>query len=313
MQADNILLKDPADVSIETDLTIMQLYPHAGKPFHYLMAFVTLFILTPATYLVFPVMVALKLILYTPLYLLIISFPGEAARGKIWNLKNRVSLPVQYLVYKLYYVHIGLWYSCFGGYDDYWYGLDVSKYRDHDDYLSSYRDSRVRWQFKKKLRIYNSYGITEKIVPDHAVFYKILFSYRYFRLVCGSNFRKNSGIEMLFGQFLVVRDYFLLLFLPVRVHVYEKEGRAAGLATYLKKGNTVIMCQHIISDDFVRSGIFYKQMDTCIDYAFKEPGVRYLSCSITSRQAKQTSGCYPINYLLTDEYRLIPFGRLNIR
>ena len=311
MQADKLIINNAEDVSIETDLTIMKLYPHAGKPFHYFMALITLFVFTPVTYIAFPVMVVLKLILYTPLYPVLTLIHGEAVSGKIWEMKNSAAIFIQYFIYKLYYVHIGIWYSCFNNYDDFWYGLDVTKYRDHDDFLSSYRDSRVRWQFKKKLKTYKSYDISETVIPDYAVFYKVLFSYRFFKLICRSNFRKNSGIEMLFGQFLIIRDYFLLLFLPVRVHVYEKKGSIVGLATYLRRGNTVVMCQHIISDDFIRSGIFYKQIDTCIDYAFKEPGVRYLSCSITSRQAKQTSGCYPINYLLTDEYRFIPFRKLN--
>jgi len=312
MQADKLYINRAENVSVETDLTVMQLYPHAKKPFHYFMALFTLVFITPVTNILFPVMVISKLILYTPLYILLISMPCKTARGRIWEMKNRGALFIQYLVYKLYYVHIGLWYSCFGKYDDFWYGLDITRYRDHEDYLSSYRDSRVRWQFKKKLRIYNSFNIVEKKISDYAVFYKVLFSYKYFKLICKSNFRKNRGIEIFYAPFLIIRDYFILLFLPVRMHVYEREGDLIGIATFLRKGNTVIMCQHVISDDFIRSGIYYKQMDTCIDYAFKEPGVRYMSCSITSWQAKQTCGCYPINYLLTDEYSFIPFSKMNV-
>jgi len=68
------------------------------------------------------------------------------------------------------------------------------------------------------------------------------------------------------------------------------------------------MCQHIIDDDFIRSGIFYKQMNTCLHYAFHETGVLYAA---TTRQAKQTSGCYPVNYLLTDEFKLKPFTQMD--
>jgi len=309
MQKDELLINKAANVSIDTDNTVMKLYPHNKKALHYLMAILTFVVFIPFTYIAFPLMVILKLILYTPLYILLF-ITNEAVAGKLWDLKNKAVLLIQHLVYKLYYVHIVLWISCFSDFDDYWYGLDITKYRDHEDYLSSYRDSRVRWQFKKKLKTYNSYGISEKIIPDHSVFYKFLFSYKYFKLIRNSTFRKNSGYELLFGQYLIIRDYFLILFLPVRVHVYEKDGTAVGIATFLKRGNTVIMCQHIIDDEFTRSCIFYKQMNTCIHYAFHQPDVRYVSCATTTSQAKQTSGCYPVNYLLTDEFSLKPFTRL---
>jgi len=253
---------------VETDLTMMQLYPHAKKPLHFIMGLLTLFFIIPAGYLAFILLLALKAALYTPLYLLM-SLSGAAAAARIWDWKNRALSPVHYVIYKLYYIYIGLWLSCFNDYDDFWYGLDTARYRDHDDFLSSYRDSRVRWRF-----------------------------------------RKNRGFAFLFGHYLVMRDYFILLFLPVRMHVYSRDGRAVGIATYLKRGNTLVMCQHIIADEYVRSGIFYRQMDTCIGYAFRDPDVRYVSCSITTRQAKETCGCYPINYLLTDEFRCLPFTQL---
>ncbi|HNY50457.1 MAG TPA: hypothetical protein PLV50_06120 [Smithella sp.] len=312
MQKDELLINKAADVYIDTDMTVMQLYPHHKKTFHYFMAVMTFVIFIPLTYLVFPLMVIFKFILYTPFYIILLN-TNEADAAKLWDLKNKAFLFIQHLVYKLYYFHIGLWISCFSGFDDYWYGLDITKYRNHEDYLSSYRTSRVRWQFKKKLKTYHACGISEKIIPDHSVFYKFLFSYRYFQLIRNSIFRKNSGYEFLFGQFLIIRDYFLILFLPVRVHVYEKGGNPVGIATFLKRGNTVIMCQHIIDDDFIRSGIFYKQMNTCLHYAFHETGVLYVSCAATTRQAKQTSGCYPVNYLLTDEFKLKPFTQFKIR
>ena len=309
MQKDKSLINKAAYVSIDTDKTVMQLYPHNKKALHYLMAIMTFAVFIPFTYIAFPLMVILKLILYTPFYI-ILFVTNEAAAGQLWDLRNKALLFIQHFVYKLYYIHIGLWISCFSGFDDYWYGLDITNYRDHEDYLSSYRSSRVRWQFKKKLKTYHSYGINEKIIPDHSVFHKFLFSYKYFQLIRNSTFRKNSGYELLFGQYLIIRDYFLILFLPVRVHVYEKDGSPVGIATFLKRGNTVIMCQHIIDDDFIRSGIFYKQMNTCIHYAFNQPDVLYVSCATTTRQAKQTSGCYPVNYLLTDEFNFKPFTQL---
>ncbi len=301
--------RSSVNVPVETDLTMMQLYPHSKKAPHYFMGLVTALIFVPAGYIAFPLLLALKLVLYTPLYLVLQILPDETAR-RIWDIKNRAASPVHYVIYKLYYIYIGLWLSCFNDYDDHWYGLDKSKYKDHEDFLVSFRDSRVRWRFKKKLRTYGTYGVSEDPIPDDRVFFKALFSFGFFRLICGSNFRKNRGFALLFGHYLVMRDYFIILFLPVRMHVYSKDGTVVGIATYLKRGNTLVMCQHIIADEYIRSGMFYSQMNTCMRYAFGDPDVRYVSCSITTRQAKQTCGCQPINYLLTDEFGYLPFTRL---
>ncbi len=308
-QLNSVYARNSVSVPVETDLTMMQLYPHAKKPMHFIMGVLTLFVIIPAGYIAFILLLALKAALYPPLYGLM-SLSGPAAAGRIWDLKNRALSPLHYVIYKLYYIYIGLWLSCFNDYDDFWYGLDTARYRDHADFLSSYRDSRVRWRFKKKLKTYRSCGITEEVLPDSTVFFRALFSPGYFSLICRSNFRKNRGYAVLFGHYLVMRDYFILLFLPVRVHVYSRDGRVVGIATYLKRGNTLVMCQHIIADEYIRSGMFYDQMNTCMKYAFKDPDVRYVSCSITTRQAKQTCGCYPINYLLTDEFRYLPFTQL---
>jgi hypothetical protein len=275
-----------------------------------MMGFLTLIFIIPVGYIAFFLLLVLKIALYTPFYLLLMSLRNQGSARKIWDLKNRVLLPVYHILYKLYYIHIKLWLSCFNDYDDFWYGLDITRYRSHADFLSSYRDSRVRWRFKKKLKTYWSYGMTEDALPDHTVFFRTLFSFRYFILICTSNFRKNRGHAFLFGHYLVLRDYFIVLFLPVRMHVYSKNGKAVGIATYLKRGNTLVMCQHIIADEYIRSGIFYCQMNTCMEYAFRDPDVRYVSCSVTTPQAKQTCGCYPINYLLTDEFRYLPFTQL---
>lgn len=308
-QLSGIYARRAVSAPVETDLTLMQLYPHAKKPLHYIMGLVSILFIIPAGYIVFPLMLSLKLLFYTPLHILLLLADASAA-GRIWDLKNRVVSPVHYVIYKLYYIYIGLWLSCFNDYDDFWYGLDRGKYRDHADFLSSYRDSRVRWRFKKKLKTYRSHGIMEEVIPDHEVFFRALFSYKYFALICRSNFRKNRGYSLLFGHYLVMRDYFIILFLPVRMHVYSKEGRVVGIATYLKRGNTLIMCQHVIADRYIRSGMFYEQMNTCMNYAFKDPGIRFVSCAITTRQAKQTCGCHPINYLLTDEFKYLPFTQL---
>jgi len=295
--------------TVKTELTLMQLYPHAKKPRHFMMGLLTLILIIPAGYIAFLLLLVLKTALYAPFLGLMLPMNRTTA-GRIWELKNRALLPVHHIIYKLYYIHIKLWLSCFNDYDAFWYGLDVTRYRSHTDFLSSYRDSRVRWRFKKKLKTYRSHGITEDVLPDHTVFFRTLFSFRYFLLICRSNFRKNRGHAFLFGHYLVLRDYFILLFLPVRVHVYAKDGRAVGIATYLKRNNTLVMCQHIIADEYIRSGIFYSQINTCMAYAFRDPAVRYVSCSITTPQAKQTCGCYPINYLLTDEFKYLPFTQL---
>lgn len=299
-----------ASPAVDTDLTMMQIYPHTGKPVHYFMALLTLLLIVPASYFLVPLMILLKMALYTPVYACLERLSGTAAFDLWWRRINRGQLLLHHGIYKLYYIYIGLWFSCFNSYDDCWYGLDTAKYRDHDDFISSYRDSRVRWRFRKKLKTYETFGITEVIVPEHRVFYKALFSIRNFSLICSSNFRKNRGFAFLFGHYLIMRDYIIILFLPVRMHVYKKEGSVVGMATFLKRGNTLIMCQHIIADEYIRSGLYYRQMDTCMKYAFKDPDIRYVSCSITTRQAKQTCGCYPINYLLTDEFKFIPFTRL---
>ncbi len=310
-QLNEIHVSKAMNVTVETDLTMMQLYPHAKKPLHFMMGLATVFFIIPAGYIGFFLLLVLKLLLYTPLYMmLLLSLSNASVVGRIWDLKNSAVSPAHYVIYKLYYIYIGLWLSCFNTYDDHWYGLDTTKYRDHADFLSSYRDSRVRWRFKKKLKTYRSCGITEEVIPDHKVFFKTLFSFKYLILICKSNFRKNRGFAFIFGHYLVMRDYFIILFLPVRMHVYSKEGRAVAIATYLKRGNTLVMCQHIIADEYIRSGIFYGQMNACMNYAFKDPDVSFVSCSITTRQAKQTCGCHPINFLLTDEFRYLPFKQL---
>ena len=81
-------------------------------------------------------------------------------------------------------------------------------------------------------------------------------------------FRKNSFFIVVNSVIMVLRDYLILLFLPLRLHIYRKDGEIVALATYLKRGNTLVMCQHIIANKYVRSGVFYQHMYDCIGYAF---------------------------------------------
>lgn len=296
--------------TILTELTTLEIYPHTETPFHYFMGFLTFLFIVPLKSMLFPFMIFIKSVLYAPLSL----FLNE----KIWGrtlvkgltfIKNTILLPFHYIMFKVHYIYGTIWMACFHKQDDYWYGVDMAPYRDYEDYVSSFRTSKVRWRFKKKLKTYSEYGIEEIIVPDHLVFFKVLFSRAVFRLIKESTLRKNEDIATR-GRLVahLLRDYSLLLFVPVRLHLYEKDGRVIGLSTYLKKGNTIIMCQHIIADDFNRSCVYYHQMDQCFKYAFGDPRIKYISCALTTGQSKQTCGCHPMNYLLTDEFKFIPFS-----
>ena len=54
MQKDELLINKAADVSIDTDMTVMQLYPHHKKAFHYFMAVMTFVVLIFLTYWTLP-------------------------------------------------------------------------------------------------------------------------------------------------------------------------------------------------------------------------------------------------------------------
>jgi hypothetical protein len=298
------------DGPIHTDQTTLEIYPHTETPFHYLMGFLTVFVILPLSCLLCPVLILLKLVLYAPFFFLFGErYAGSPLIKAITRIKNSALMIFHYCVFKVHYTYANIWMACFHKQDDHWYGVEMAPYRDYEEYITSFRDSRVRWRYKKKLRTYMEYGINEIILPDHLVFFRILFSAGIFSLIKAANLRKNSEVvnaNRLAVQ--MVRDYLLLLFLPVRVHVYEKDGKLVGLSSYLKKGNTLIMLQHIIADGFNRSGLYYNQMDKCFAYAFADPRIRYVSCALTTGQSKQTCGCQPINYLRTDEFRFIPFS-----
>lgn len=297
--------------SIKTDQTTLEIYPHTETTFHYMMGFLTFFVILPLSMMLLPVLILVKLVLYAPLCIFFDTrLSGNVVFKTIIRIKNLLLTPFHYCVFKVHYTFSAIWMSCFMKYDDYWYGVDLAPYQDYEDYVTSFRDSRVRWRYKKKLKTFKEWDIEEKIVPDHLAFFKILFSRQIYSLVKAADLRKNKELtdkkKNRLG-ILLVRDYFLLLFLPVRVHLYEKDGTLVGLCTYLKKGNTLTMCQHVIADEFNRSGLYYHQMNQCFLYAFGDPKIRYVSCSFTSGQSKQTSGCHPINYLLSDEFKFIPF------
>ncbi|MBN1496200.1 MAG: hypothetical protein JXA07_05485 [Spirochaetes bacterium] len=298
--------------SVETDLTTLEIYPHTGSAFHYFMGLVCVLVILPMSCVLFPFLLMIKAFLVLMLYLPLLKIAGESGAVTIDALKNRLASPFHYLVYKLFYVYMAIWLASFYRFDDHWYGIDISGYKDFNDYMSNYRDSRVRWRFKKKLKTYAGQGITESVVPDHLVFFRVILSRGIFSLVRAAAFRKNSPFTAVSSIVMILRDYYLLLFLPIRLHVYSKDGAVVALATYLKRGNTMIMCQHIIADGYIRSGLFYKHMRDCIDYAFAHRDVRYVSCSVTTEQAKRTSGCYPINFLQTDEFSFRSFSRMKM-
>ena len=299
-----------ADKQVATDLTIGEIYPHTDSVFHYIMGLASVLVILPASIILVPFLIAIKMALMLFLYLPLLKISRPSVINKIVSLKNNILMPFHYVVYKLYYAYMAIWLACFYRFDDHWFGIDISKYKDLNDYMSSYRDSRVRWRFKKKLKTYKEQGVSEMVVADHLVFFKVLFSRRIFSLVRAAIFRKNNVFIVVNSIVMILRDYLILLFLPLRLHVYEKDGKIVALATYLKRGNTMIMCQHIIADEYIRSGLFYKHMHDCIDYAFVHDDVRYVSCAFTTKQAKETSGCYPINFLMTDEFRYKPFSSM---
>ncbi len=305
-------MKNAVDFSIETQMTAMEIYPHRGTLFHIFMGIITILGIVPLSILVFPVLLILNLIIHTILFALYRILGKKPAFKRLWSKKNHLLLGFHYIIYKVFYIYTTIWWNStpLANFDDYWYGLKLSPYFDYNDYVSSYRNSRVRWKFKKKLKSYAGAGIDKECIDDDNAFFKILFSTKILKLILQSSFRKNNEFPLFVAVYIAVRDFYLLLFLPVRVHTYKHNNKVIGLASYLMRGNTLIMCQHIIADSHTRSGLFYEQMNDLLKYAFNDKCIRYVSCSITTGQAKQTCGLYPVNYLMTDEFEFKPFIRI---
>ena len=86
--------------TVKTELTLMQLYPHAKKPRHFMMGLLTLIFIIPAGYIAFILLLGLKIAFYAPLYLGLMLPMNRASAGRIWELKNRALLPVHHIIYK---------------------------------------------------------------------------------------------------------------------------------------------------------------------------------------------------------------------
>lgn len=303
-----------AVVDIHSRQTIMDIYPHTGTFFHRVMALLALALISPAMIFFFPVFVGLKLLIS-----LLVHYPLSRLLMKnkpfdVLKLKNRILFPLHYLIYKIVYVHVGIWLSGFKLFklDEYWYGLDLSKYQGLDGYMNAFANSKIRWKYRKNLKLYQDQKINKYMIPDHLCFFKLLFSFKVFKLMIESNYRKNIQYSMSAVLFFLIRGYYLMLFLPLRVFVYEKDGKIAGIVTYLKRGNTLIMCQSIIGNQYTGSALFYDQVEYMFQYGFHDPDIRYLSLAATAQKSKKACGFVPINFLLTDEFRPIPFSPMNL-
>lgn len=297
----------PADVP-----TTLEIYPHNQTAFHYFMGVSTGLLYYPVTLVLLPSMVAVRLVVHTLFRLLVKPWAGPGTLRAIGSVANRLLLPVHWIVYKVFYTYLAIWLGCFDRFREHWFGIALSPYKDYADYLARFRDGRVRWRYKKKLKDYAAAGIEEERVEDHDVFFTVLFSGEIFELIKDASQRKNGDAGLVFVLAMLIRDYFILLFLPVRMHLFRQEGKIVGLATYLRRGDTMVMCQHLISSSHTTGGMFYRHMELCIRYAFAAEGVRYVSCAFSSQQSKETCGCHPIDFLAIDEFRFMPFSVMDV-
>lgn len=294
--------------SIKTDKKIMQIYPHTATLFHQFMGILMAF-LVPAGLVLFPVLVVVKLIIYSIFYVITSPLMNTKAFKKIWNLKNCLLLPLHYYIYKSSYIYITIWLNnSILSFDEYWFGLDMAQYKDYKDFRTTYRRKATRRKFRLKLEAYDEQGFVEEDVIGRLAFYKVLFSYGLFRLIKESNFRKNGDSSIFYAVMLIIRDYHLLLLLPMHLRIYKNRGKIVGLSSTLIRGNTFLACQCIIASGYTRYGIFYKMMKDLMEKAFHLENIRFISSGPTANQSKQTSGYYPINYLLTDEFKYLPFS-----
>ena len=298
-----------ARADIETNATITETYPHRYTWFHTFMGLFTAFCILPLSLLLFPLFVILKLIMVT-LCLYAPTAMRISPHGVLGRIVTWVRNLVHHTVYSVFYVHIGIWMNGIGLFkmDDYWYGMDLGRYGTYHRFMERFRNSKIRWKFRKNLKIYHGHGITKRMISDHLCYYQTLFSHQVFRLVFQANSRKNAKFSFAAVALFCLRDVYLLLFLPVRLYLYEKDGRIVGLGSYLKKGNTLIMCHNIIASQYIDACIFFEQMNDLLRFGFNDPDIRYLSCAATTRKAKQACGAYPINFMMTDEFRFLPFS-----
>lgn len=292
---------------IETDQTLMQIYPHTGTAFHHFMC-ILMALHIPLGIIMFPFLVISKLLLYSAFYVITRPIINTRTYKILWAVKNCLLLPFHHYIYATSYIYITIWLNAFLAYDDYWFGVDKSKHTDYEDFRSSYRRAVTRRKFRLKLAAYDSAGITEEELQSPVSFFKLLFSYSIFQLIKESSIRKNGDNPFLFAVILIIREYHLLLLLPVHLRLYKDQGKVVGLSSSLIRGNTFLVCQCIIASGSTRTGIFYKMMKDRMEKAFTMENIRYISSGPTANQSKETSGYYAINYLLTDEFRFMPFS-----
>ena len=300
---------------IHTTRLIMDLYPHTGSFFHCIMGYLTLILILPVMVVLFPVFVGVKLLITFVFFYPYSFFLKRHPVLTIERLKNMLLFPIHHLIYKIFYVHVGIWLSWFRFFhleDESWYGLDLSRYNGIDDFMNSFGNSKIRWKYRKNLKLYQEHNISKQMIPDRHLFLRALFSWRIFKLVAEASYRKNIRHSLAGAMLFFIRDYYLLLFLPLRVFVYEKNGKLAGLVSYLKKGDTLILCQNIIGSQFTGAALFYDQVASFFEYGFNDPDIRCLSCAATASRAKKACGFTPINFLLTDEYRWMPFDPMRL-
>lgn len=300
----------PKDV--ETDLTLMQIYPHTDSRFHRFMGGMMVFLM-PANIIVFPFLVFFKFMLYSLFYFLTLPIAYTKAYDKLWALKNFLLLPFHHTVYKISYIYITIWLNAGGVlFDDYWFGLDKKKYKDYDHFRSSYRRAVTRRRFREKLAAYSTQDITEEEVSSRISVYKILFSYPIFKIIKESCTRKKGDTSSFFLIFAIIREYYLLLFLPMQIRLYKVNTTVVALSSFLIRGNTLMICQCLIASNYTRAGIFYKTMQDLMEKAFGMEHIRFISSGPTANQSKKTSGYYPINFLLTDEFKFMPFSSIDV-
>lgn len=293
---------------IETDLTLMQIYPHTDSRFHRFMSLMTA-MLFPVGIILFPIMVLFKFICYSCFYLATLPIAHTRIYKKVRALKDCLLLPFHHGIYKTFYIYITIWLNgAVVMFDDYWFGLDKEKYKNYEDFRASYRRAVTRRRFREKLAEYDKKGfIIENLKTRHS-FYRILFSPQIYKLIKDACFRKNGNSFTIFIIPSIIREYYLLLLLPMNVRVYRENNEIVGLSSCLIRGNTFVICQCLIATQHTKSGIFYKAMHDFMEKAFSMEKIRYISSGPTANQSKETSGYTAINFLLTDEFKYVPFS-----